>query len=487
MSRIDALSLRAKIALGTFSQLFSKLAVAVLSVFTLRYSTQYLGAEVYGQYATVVAYVTIFTLLTDLGLTAITSREIARHPDDTDHIIGNSLAMRLALSVAVSPLIAVGGWWLYMTKPAEIKIGIALMVVTLVFGSVQSVTSALFTAKNRNDLPAVLIVLNKLVYLFAIVAAGALGYGFYGFVYAAIVAALLSALLSVYWAYRRVRLRLLFHMTHWRRMAQLSIPLGIIQIINMLYYKIDSVMLSVMRSPREVGLYAIAYGIIDVVMSVPSFFMTSLMPTLATASNERLRAVVERAFSLLAFVAVLAATGGVLLSKDIVLLISSQAFVHAALPFAILVVSATFSYINAVFGFASVAVNKQGRLLKVSLFTVGLNVVINLFAIPRFGISGAATATLITECVACAGVYFVFWRQTGISVRFGAMWKYIVAAACSLAFAWPISLIHLPLLLHFLLVGMIVAVVYLGTVTFLRGLPVDIERPLGRLVERLKK
>ncbi|HEX8762606.1 MAG TPA: oligosaccharide flippase family protein, partial [Candidatus Saccharimonadales bacterium] len=301
MKRIDALSVKSKVALGTVSQVLSKVAVAVLSIFTLRFSTQYLGAEVYGQYSTVIAYVTIFTLLTDLGLTAISSREIARRPEDAEKIIGNSLAMRVVLSLLISPLIAIGGWFLYAAKPGQVKMGIALMVLTLVFGSVQSVVSALFTAKNRNDIPAVLGVVNKAAYLVCIIAVMALGLGLYGFVYAAIITAFISAALGTYWAARRIRLRPMFHIPHWKYMMRTSIPLGIIQIINLLYYKIDSVMLSVMRSPKEVGLYMIAYGIIDVVMSVPSMFMTSLMPSLATADKDTLRRLVNRAFDILAF------------------------------------------------------------------------------------------------------------------------------------------------------------------------------------------
>lgn len=484
MKRIDALSVKSKVALGTLSQVASKVAVAVLSIFTLRYSTQYLGAEVYGQYSTVIAYVTIFTLLTDLGLTAISSREIARRPEDAEKIIGNSLAMRVLLSVLISPLIAVGGWFLYAAKPEQVKIGIALMVLTLVFGSVQSVTSALFTARHRNDVPALLGVVNKAAYLVCIVAAGALGIGFYGFIYAAIITAFLSAALGAYWAAKRIRLRPMFHITHWKFMMRTSIPLGIIQIINMLYYKIDSVMLSVMRSPKEVGLYMIAYGIIDVVMSVPSMFMTSLMPSLATADKETLRRLVNRAFDILAFFALPIAVGGMLLANDIILLISSNEFIGAAVPFAILMLGAAFSYLNSVFGFASVAVNKQSRLLKISIMTIILNVLINLFAIPRYGAAGAATATLITEIIACVGVYLVFKNQTGISVRFNGLVKMAAAAAIMIPVKLVIDQIGLPTFAHFLTVSAAIGTVYLLTVALLRGIPNDLQPIIKRLTSR---
>lgn len=483
MKRVEALSTKSKVAFGTLSQVASRLAIALLSVFTLRYSTQYLGADVYGQYATVVAYVTIFTLLTDLGLTAISSREIAKNPDKADHIIGNSLAMRVLLSVAISPLIAVGGWWLYATKPGQVKVGIALMVLTLVFGSIQSVVSALFTAQHRNDIPAALNVLNKAAYLVCIVAAGSLGFGFYGFVYAAIIAAFLSAVLGTYWAARRIKLRLLFHFDHWKDMMKVSIPLGIIQIINLLYYKVDTVMLSVMRSPREVGLYTIAYGIIDVIVMVPSMFLSSLMPSLAVAGTEKLRQLVQRSFYILLFLAVPIAIGGMLLNREIILLISSHEFIDAALPFAILVLGAAFSYLNAVFGFAAVAVNKQSRLLKVSIGTLILNVLINLYTIPHYGVVGAAAATLATEMLACAGVYAVFRQQTGISVSLAGAWKVLLAGLAMIPAKLAVDMLTLPTFVSFMVGGLAMLLVYGGLTLSLRALPADFQP----LVQRLRR
>ena len=484
MKTVEGLSTKHKVAFGTAAQGLSKLAVAVLSIFTLRYSTQYLGADVYGQYATVVAYVTIFTLLTDLGLTAISSREIAKHPEDTDKIIGNSLAMRVLLSLIITPLIALGGWWLYAAKPGQVKVGIALMVLTLVFGSVQSVVSALFTAKHRNDIPAALTVINKFAYLICIVAAGSLGLGFYGFVYAAIITALVTAAIGTVWAARRIRLRPMFHFGHWKTMAKTSIPLGVIQIINLLYYKVDTVMLSVMRSPREVGLYTIAYGIIDVIVTIPSMFMTSLMPSLAVADKQRLEALVQRAFYLLAFAAVPVGVGGALLSHEIIPLISTHEFLEAATPFAVLALGAGFSYLNAVFGFASVAVNKQSRLLKVSVMTLVLNIIINLFTIPHFGVFGAALATLITELIACVGVYAVFSRQTGIHVRFVALWKIALAGLAMVPAKWAVSRLGLPLFANFLTAGAVISGVYLGLAIVLRALPQDLQPVVRRLLHR---
>jgi len=187
---------------------------------------------------------------------------------------------------------------------------------------------------------------------------------------------------------------------------------------------------------------------------------------------------------ILSFLAIPIGVGGILLRRDIILLISSDQFVAAAVPFAILVLGAGFSYLNAAFGFASVAVNKQSRLLKISIITLVLNILINLFTIPHFGVAGAATATLITELVACIGVYMVFSRQTGITVQFWPLWKITAAGLAMIPAAWAVGLMHLGLVLHFLLTGAVVAAVYLVLVLVLGALPPDFKPLVNRLLGR---
>ncbi|HEX8762522.1 MAG TPA: polysaccharide biosynthesis C-terminal domain-containing protein, partial [Candidatus Saccharimonadales bacterium] len=184
------------------------------------------------------------------------------------------------------------------------------------------------------------------------------------------------------------------------------------------------------------------------------------------------------------FFALPIAVGGMLLARDVILLISSNEFVGAAVPFAILMLGAAFSYLNSVFGFASVAVNKQSRLLKISIMTIILNVLINLFAIPHYGVAGAATATLITEIVACIGVYVVFRNQTGISVNFGPIAKMAIAALLMIPAKLVIDIMNFSLFVHFLTVSAMITLVYLATVVLLRGVPLDLLSIARRLTSR---
>lgn len=75
-----------------------------MSIVLIKILTNYLPIEGYGLYSKVYNYLSIFAVLADLGLYAITVREIAKHRDDTEKvrdIQGNMMTIRTTLGVAI--------------------------------------------------------------------------------------------------------------------------------------------------------------------------------------------------------------------------------------------------------------------------------------------------------------------------------------------------------------------------------------------------
>jgi len=89
-----------KVYWNTIAQIGGKISTALLSIVLIKILTNYLPIEGYGLYSKVYNYLSIFAVLADLGLYAITVREIAKHRDDTEHvrdIQGNMMTIRTAL------------------------------------------------------------------------------------------------------------------------------------------------------------------------------------------------------------------------------------------------------------------------------------------------------------------------------------------------------------------------------------------------------
>jgi O-antigen/teichoic acid export membrane protein len=119
--------------------------------------------------------------------------------------------------------------------------------------------------------------------------------------------------------------------------------------------------------------------------------------------------------------------GGVLLAKYIILGVSNADFLPAVPAFQILMIGAGTSFIGAVFGNAMVATDNQNRLIRLTLIVMITNIVLNLILIPRFGISGAAAATTVTEIFSMFYVTYLFHKATGITAKYYQVFKSVLA------------------------------------------------------------
>jgi O-antigen/teichoic acid export membrane protein len=427
MKRIDDLPVKSKVAVSVTAQVASQAVSAVIAVVLLKVITGKLGAPNYGIYATVLAFVTTFSLFADLGLNAITGREIARRPEAASQIISDNMAFRIALCCVAMPVIAGGGLLVYPHRSRELHICIALFALDLLFDAVRAVALSYYNARARNDVVAAVMTTNQIAFLGFAVISIHLGYGVGGVVCAYLAADLLGASISVMLVRRKIPIRLRIRPGAWRLVARISLPLGIIQVVNMLYLKADSVVISIIKGPIQVGYYGAAYSVIGAAIRIPSMIMSPLMPSMATARD--LRPIVQRAIDLMVMLALPMAVGGFLLRRQIILAISTKQFLPAAAPFGILIVASAFTYVSTIFGFASVAADTHRRLVRISIASLVLNVILNLLVVPHWGIKGAAWATAFTEAITSVMMFRTFSVATHTQLRIVApTWRPAIAS-----------------------------------------------------------
>jgi O-antigen/teichoic acid export membrane protein len=353
-------------------------------------------------------------LLTDLGINAITGREIARAPNDAAEILGNNLGLRLTLSAILVPIIAFVGIALY--KEPSLRWSITLIALAVPFDALGAISLGHYVASMRNYVGVGISVLNQVLYVAGVAIALSSGFGIVGCATSYLVASFVSGITAFFIVRRELLFKPLFNLKHWRHIFVLSVSLGAIQVINILYLKADTLILSRMATPHAVGLYGVAYSFTTFSLVVPSLVMTSVMPLLATASGEQFAKLVRRSEHGLAVLGTAALIIALLFATQAITVLSGHHFLGAAGPMRLLALASLFGYLNAGLGWAAVACNHHHRIIVVSIIGLFLNVGLNLVLIPRFGIDGAATATVISEIVTLMGIRFVFGRDVGAKI-----------------------------------------------------------------------
>lgn len=472
-----------RVAFSTVAQIAGRILAALVSIVSLKLSTQYLGPTAYGNFVTATAFITLFSVLTDWGLNVVAVQEIAKDESTARTFIGINIAMRAALSLALVPLVALLGFLIYHDSNARVLQGVNLLLVTLVLTAVQNSLAVIFVVKTRNEITAAVDVAAKVAAVIAIVVVIHFDLGYIGYLVQSVIVVAFAAALTGVLARRYVAARPIFSASSWVPLFVRALPLGLVQIINTIYYKIDSVLLSVMRTPAEVGYYGISYRILDLVMAIPGFFMLALMPTLVRrGATPDLAPVVQKAFDVMVTLAFPLLVGSVLLSKQVVVAVSGPKFAAGSNAFAVLMVGGAVSYLNAVFGNTLVALGHQRALVPLTIVVVTLNIGLNLALIPPFGIVGAGVATSAAEFVALGYVATIFHRTLQVRVGLRQIPK-TAGASAAMAGAWVLlhefAVFSSPRPLPAAVMVTLLTLVFALALWALRGLPVRALRQLA--------
>jgi len=400
-----------RIALSVLSGGGNTLILAGLGAVAIRLITVRLGPTNYGLFVIALTFVGSVMLLTDLGITSITGRDIARSPKDAADVLGQNLGLRLVLSSVLIPILIFVGVALY--KAPSLRWSIALIALSLPFNALLTISLSYYVSSIRNYVAAGITLLQQVIFVAGVVISLTNGFGIIGCSMSCLISTAASGLIAFFVVRRELLFKPLFNLRRWRQILILSASLGAIQIINLLYLKADTLLLSKMASARAVGLYGVAYNFTSFILVVPTLIATSVMPLLATSSGDRFALLLRRMEQSLAVLGVVAVMTTVLFAPQAITILSGRHFLGAAPSLRLLALSCFFSYLCTALGYAAVACNRHHRMIFVSAVGLVLNVGLNLLLIPRFGINGAATATLISEFVALLGVRFIFGRDVG--------------------------------------------------------------------------
>ena len=481
MSRIERLGLQAKVALSTTSQSVGSLLIALGGVAVVRITTHRLGPRDYGTFALIITYVTFFTMVADLGITAMTSIELGKQETDRSSVLSSALSFRIAVALILIPLIQGSAFILYPHETALFRVALAIMSLDVLFATLQVTLATAFIARVRGDRIAVLNVINRALYVVGIIVVAIKRGTYLEYICAYVGADFISAVMYAVAVKRSILLTWSANLGQWWQMAAVALPLGAIQIIGSIYLSVASIMVSLICTREQLGLYSLAFNAVVVVLTVPIFLMQALIPSLVEATKDVAQRVVSGASYLAYCIGALLAVCGVVLRQDAVLALGGPKFILAATPFAILFLTVPLTSLQTVYGYAGIALDRYRPLVRLGICALALNVTVNAILIPKFGPSGAATALVISESVSVVATYLLFRRLTGISTELLRLWRPTVAALAVL----PLMIFRHPFwatinpIVGICVGGAVVVVVYLLCLTAVGGLPQNVRRVIG--------
>ena len=175
---------------------------------------------------------------------------------------------------------------------------------------------------------------------------------------------------------------------------------GIFALVNL---NMDTLMLGVLRSNYEVGLYNSVYRIASAIILVISFFFTPVYPMLIRNFNEgkheTLSLIINKLRKLMITICVPVAVTAFILKDEVIATLYSEDYAKAAVTFTILMLYIAVLSVREIYGYELNAWGAQKKYMKAVSVSAVYNILGNALLIPYFGIEGAAINTLVSEVI----------------------------------------------------------------------------------------
>jgi O-antigen/teichoic acid export membrane protein len=402
-----------RVAGSTITLVASSATVGLIGAAAIHVLTHRLGRGAYGNLVAVLAFIAATLLFTDLGINSYSGREIARRKQDASTILGQNLGLRLVLSLVMVPTVIGLSEAFYPSGKSAILDGILLVSLTIPFEAFRAVSLSYYVATIQNYKTAVLNVVTQVVFVSGAILALNLGYGLTGCFVAYDISIAVTALIAFLAVRRSVEFAPMLSIRAWGGIIRQSLGIGSIQIVNLLYLRTNTLVLSRMTGSPTVALYGVAAAIVTFLLVLPNAFMLSMTPIVVNAPLARLKSLVNDSCTFMAMVGVVAVVGTACLASDVVKVLAPQSFAGSAVVLSILSLSVLFTCITNVFTYSSFARDQHHRLLLISVLGLVSNVVIDIVLIPSLHAKGAAIATVIVEGLILVGTYTIFRLRVG--------------------------------------------------------------------------
>lgn len=439
------MSVARKILWNTFSQILGKVIIAGLGIVTVKLLTSYLGKEGYGEYTTAFEFLAFFAIVADLGLYTIGVREMAKDEKKIPYILGNVMTIRTALCFIMAAMAIVAGSLIPQYQGTPIPIGIALVAANMVLTMMTSTVSTVLQVHLKmeyNSLASVIgkgITLAYIVLVIFVLHPDAKVDGFYHVIIAGIIGNGVMLLTTYYYSRKYAHITYRFDKAFFKDVLLKALPYGIALVLNNVYFRIGSILLSLMKSSSDVAIYGVPMRILEAMGIIPLYFMNAVLPVL-TRSLQRKdgshQKIIQYAFDFLVLGSMPIVAGILVLAYPVIALIStpeflsnlSAGFYGSDVALQILIFALAFSFINSLFGFILVADNRQTKLLSRNAIGAVLTVILNLVLIPYFGVRGAAFANVVTELYIMLASYFIAKHYIGFKIDFSNFFKILLSS-----------------------------------------------------------
>jgi O-antigen/teichoic acid export membrane protein len=302
---------------------------------------------------------------------------------------------------------------------------------------------------------------------------GKTDFGVLAFVAATAAASLLTATISLSFAVKLLRFRPKFNISSWKALLVPAAPIAVTNVLSLVYYRFDIIILSFMHPAEAVGLYGVPSKILDASMGFTLLFSGLVMPLMSRYIDtdfQKFRLYFDTGVDTLVM-----GTSGLLVvilvfAEEILTAIAGQPFSDGApalrvLGLVIVVASSRYMLYQ-----AATVLNVQRKVVGGYVVAAIVGVLAYLLLIPSFAGAGAAIGLLVGELIVFVWTLRVLF-QSGMQLTAKVHVKILVSVCFTVGlFFWLKSTSSI----HWMLGAVFAPLVYFVFLSIIGGVPTHV-------------
>lgn len=403
-----------------------------------------LGATNFGINSFAVSYVAYFLVVASLGYETFITREIAHDPSRLRRLVDSMITMRLLLAAIIAVLLVASLLLLHLPPLSRTVVliqGISLFSTAIGLSCVYQGLQRMRVVATREFLGSLMNMVGILWLVHTpddVVLAAS--------VTAATVVLTNLPLLVQYTRDFGIPRICLPRAEDWQ-MANRSMTYFWSVLMISVTYNIHIVLLGLLRSNTDVGLFSAGWKLFNFAVVVPNLLSALFLPRIANlTARPAERAQMTGIYMQTIIVCVVPITlFGCALIPQILMLLFGPTYLPASTSVALLLANGLVVALNIGLGIPLTAVGRQKSLLRVLAIGAIGGILLNLALIPRLGSEGAALATLLDEMM-ILGLLIRDRPEVSIPLASGFLLRCLLSAAPA---AFAVHLVAgLPLIEH---------------------------------------
>lgn len=359
---------------------------------------RYLGPEKFGILSYVSAFVALFTPLRKLGLDRIISRDIAKNETDINELLSTTTVMKSISSIIILSVVSV---YMYLFKSNilyfYLSFILTFMFLTKSFETIEFYYRAKVKGKYitiSNSIGIIFSAVLKIIFIYMELSLLYFGIAVFFETFLSIIVLLIF--------FRKEKNIIHLNNTNNKKALLLlkeSWPLIFASFFGIVYLQIDKVMIEEMLGSYQVGQYSAAVVISSAFYFIPMTVGWSIQTAVVNAKKQKSKIYYEKLqllFTIMVVIAYIILIPVSFLSNFIVNILYGKEYFLTGGVLKVHIFALLFIFLGISRGLW-VSNEKYFKFAMFSNISAGiLNIILNYFFLPRFGIIGAAYATLIS-------------------------------------------------------------------------------------------